>query len=376
MARFKTNRWLSSLVAGMFAFMLGTVAAQIVQRPTNPATGKSAGISYFSSGSAPTVAADGELAVVSQGVGNASQLQIWNSTGPNADTWVEIPANNALTATFDGAVTLGNNEDDDIVINGPQTWRVQRVDFEQTYFVTNFTDGTFVGDVDDDGGSMLHFPQMAIYFEHEVAFAGTFTAGTFINNGNDAADAQGRVWLIDDTTMVDATGDDAVEFVFGGTELAAVIFIEEATDSLDAYCEAQFRIDDVSNLSDADFYFGLFLDSAIDDTFAWETSNTYAAYHIDDNAGNLVISTSINGGTDLEEDSTVQAAWADNETVTLRVEISPDAVVFITDGTAEAQATAILDLDVTDSMVCRMGFQFNVTAPGLELNYVEIGKEQ
>ena len=89
MIRSKTNRWLSNLVAGTIAFVLaftiGTVVAQIVQRPLDPATGKSAGVSYFSSGSAPTRAADGELAVVSQGVGNASQLQIWNSTGPQID---------------------------------------------------------------------------------------------------------------------------------------------------------------------------------------------------------------------------------------------------------------------------------------------------
>ena len=376
MARLKTTRWLSSLVAGIFAFALGTVTAQIVQRPTFPATGKSAGISYFSSGSSPTVAADGELAIVSQGVGNASQLQYWDSASTATDAWVEIPAENAVLANFANNVTLGSSEDDFIDVNAPVRFRVWREDFEGPYFVMDFTNGDFVASVADDEMNMLAFPNMIIAYEHEVAFAGTSTASTYINNGIDAADAQARVWLIDDTTMVDATGDDAVEFVFGGTEIEAVLFIEEATDSLDAYCEIQIRLDDVSNLSDADFYFGFFLNSAIDNTFAWETANTYATYHIDDNAGNLVISTSLNGGSDLEEDSTVLAAWADNETHTLRVELSPDAVVFITDGTAETQATAILDLDATDSMVCRMGFQFNVTAPGLELNYVEIGKEQ
>jgi len=376
MIRSKTNRWLSSLVAGTFAFIMGTALAQIVQRPTNPATGKSAGVSYFSSGSAPTRAADGELAVVSQGVGNASQLQIWNSTGPNADTWVEVPASNALTATFDGSVTLGNNEDDLHIVNSPTIYRVLREDFEGPYVVIDWTNGDYVASVADDEMNMLKFPNMYIAYEHEVAFAGTSTASTYINNGIDAADAQGRVWLIDDTTMLDATGDDAVEFVFGGTEIDAVLFIEEATDSLDAYCEISIRIDDISNLSDADFYFGFMLATAIDNTFAWETNDTYATYHIDDNAGNLVISTSLNGGTDVEEGSSVVAAWADNETHTLRVELSPDAVTFITDGTAETQATAVLNLDATDEMVCRMGLQFNATAPGLELNYVEIGKEQ
>ncbi len=218
---------------------------------------------------------------------------------------------------------------------------------------------------------------MLIAYEHEVAFAGTSTAGTYINNGIDAAtDAVGRVWLVDDATMVDAVSDDAVEFVFGGTEIDAVIFIEEATDSLNAYCEIQVRLDDISDLTDADFYFGFMLAAAIDNTFAWETNNTYATYHIDDNAGNLVISTSLNGGSDLEEDSTVLAAWADDETHILRVEIGPDAVIFTTDGTAETQATAILDADATDEFVCRMGYQFAAGKVGLELNYVEIGKAQ
>ena len=72
------TRW---LVAGLLTLVLaGTAIAQIVQRPLNPGTRKSAGISYWTAASEPAVAADGELAVRSNGVGTASDLVLFDSS--------------------------------------------------------------------------------------------------------------------------------------------------------------------------------------------------------------------------------------------------------------------------------------------------------
>ncbi len=372
------------IILSALLFLLSSILASqiVIERREMTRDGIPVGQGYGTA--VPTLAndgrnpVDGELFVVRTS-GSDALLHVYNESTTSWDTTPMLQNTNTWTVanTFNGNVTLGDTEDDTITVNGPVTYRVQREDFEGPYLTIDFTNGDFVQSVADDEMNMLLFPNMLIAYEHEVAFGGSATASTFINHGIDAAtDAVGRVWLVDDATMVDATGDDAVEFVFGGTEIDAVLFIEEATDSLDAYCEVEIRLDDISDLTDADFYFGFMLDTAIDDTFGWESNNTYATYHIDDNAGNLVISTSLNGGSDLEEDSTVVGTWADNETHVLRVEMGADAVVFITDGTAETQATAVLNADATDSFVCRMGFQFAAGKVGLELNYVEIGKEQ
>ncbi len=365
---------LAAIVLSVAVVEVVTSQTVIEQRPLTT-LGLTSGMSFGTA--LPTVANDGRPPFdgepfIVRTDGSDALLRVYNESTTSWDTTPMLENDNSFT----GSNTLGNNEDDLLTINSPIIYRVQREDFEGPYLVIDWTNGDYVPSVADDEMNMLYFPNMLIAYEHEVAFAGTSTASTYINNGIDAADAQGRVWLVDDTTMVDAVSDDAVEFVFGGTEIDAVLFIEEATDSLDAYCEIQVRLDDISDLTDADFYFGFMLATAIDDTFAWETNNTYATYHIDDNAGNLVISTSLNGGSDLEEDSTVVGTWGDNETHTLRVEMSPDSVTFITDGTAETQAAAVLNADATDEFVCRMGFQFASGVVGLELNYVEIGKEQ
>lgn len=385
MVRNKT-RWLSSLVAGrrsirrglllgLLAGWTGYVAAQIVQRPLDPATGKSAGVSYFASGSAPTRAADGELAIVSQGVGNASQVQLWNSTGPNADSWVEVPASNALTADFNNNVTLGSSEDDFIDVNAPVRFRVIRVDFETPYRVWDWTNNDGIGSVADDEPNLLIFPEMVILYEHEVAFAGTLTESTFINTGT-AADGEGRVWLLDDATILDVVNSDAIDVVFGGTEIdGAEMFIEEATDGLDAYCEISLRIDDISDIDDDDFYFGWFLNTAIDDTFAFAANNTWASFHMEDTAGDLQICAEEDGDTHGCDDS--GTTWADDATHVLRVEISADAVAFSIDGTAVSATNAVMDADATEQFVCRMGIRSAGTSNAvLELNYVEIGKEQ
>ena len=152
MARFNSSRWLSSLVAGIFAFMMGTVLAQIVQRPINPSTGKSAGVSYFTTASAPTVAADGEVGIRSRGVGTPSELVFWDSASQAGNTvrplasgsaasWVRIPSEDDLVVEFNGLVTQN----------------VTRQDFNQSSINREAADFT-VELVSDAGVNLAIFP--------------------------------------------------------------------------------------------------------------------------------------------------------------------------------------------------------------------------
>lgn len=115
MTRIK-SRWLSSLVAGIFAFAMGTVLAQVSQRPLDPNTGKSAGITYFREGSEPASAADGELAIRSR-AGQVSELVFFDrATGAG---WTSIgtlspAAGSGTTNTIPKFNAAGELEDTDI----------------------------------------------------------------------------------------------------------------------------------------------------------------------------------------------------------------------------------------------------------------------
>lgn len=374
MTRFKSSRWLSGLVAGIFAFALGTGVAQIVQRPTFPATGKSAGISYFSSGSAPTVAADGELAIVSQGVGNASQLQYWDSAS-TADAWIEIPAENAVLANFANNVTLGSSEDDFIDVNAPARFRVIREDFEgPNTLAIDITNGDYTPSVADAEFNMYQFQYIDMWNRIEIAFAGTNDIAVFVSDGT-LADAQGRVFLLDSASILDVTDNDAIEYNFGGDPTDAILFDEDNSDGLDVYCEVSLRLDLIANVSALDFYFGFFLAAAVNDTFAFTASNSWAAFDINDTAGDLQICAEEDGDTHGCDDA--GTTWANDATHVLRVEIGADAVAFLVDGTAVSATNAVLDPDASEQYVCRLGVRSaGSTAAGWELNYVEIGKAQ
>lgn len=105
------------LVAGaLLLSLVGIATAQIVQRPLNPGTRKSAGISYWTAASEPSVAADGELAVRSNGVGTASQLVLFDSSAgagwqvlslasSSGGTNNTIPVWNSVGALEDSVIT-------------------------------------------------------------------------------------------------------------------------------------------------------------------------------------------------------------------------------------------------------------------------------
>ena len=321
---------------------------------------------------------DGELFVVRTS-GSDPLLRVYNDSTATWDTSPMLQNTNTWTVanSFNGDVNLGNNEDDFVTVNAPTTFHVVREDFEgpnfQAYDITN---GDFVPSVADAEFNMYAFQNMNIWTRIEIAFAGTNTPETFLNDGIDGAiDGEGRVFLIDDATILDVVDNDAIEYNFGGDPTEAVIFYEDASLGFDTYCEISLRMDDISNVSALDFYFGIFLAAAVNDTFAFTASNTWAAFDINDTAGDLQICAEEDGDTHGCDDA--GTTWADNATHVLRVEVGSDAVAFYVDGTVVSPTNAIMDADAGEEFVCRLGIRSaGTTKANLELNYVEIGKEQ
>lgn len=280
----------------------------------------------------------------------------------------------ASTVDLNGSTALGDNEDDLVTANAPVVFEVIREDFDGPNFaIYDNTNGDFVPTVADTESNIYEFTHLNIYTRIEQGFGGTNTPGTYLDLSIDASSTENRVWKISDPTIVDAFDNDAIEYNFGGDPTYAILWDE--TSGEDAYCEVSVRIDDISDLTANDFYFGFFLAAAINDAFGYESANTYATFSILDNAGDLVIATDLNGGgTPLEDDS--GTTWADDATHVLRVVMSADSVSFSVDGTAVTQTNAVLDADDDDEFVCRLGYRSSGADAGVELNYVEIGREQ
>lgn len=378
----KLTTALAAIIACLL-FSSGVLVSQVViERRQMDSSGFPIGAGFGTA--LPTVAndgrppVDGELFVV-RTAGSDPLLRVFNDSTSSWDTGPMLENTNTWTVTnsFNGSVNLGDNEDDLITVNAPVTSHVVREDFEgpnfQTYDITN---GDFVPSVADAEFNMYAFQNMNIWTRIEIAFAGTNTPETFLSEGIDGAtDGEGRVFLIDDATILDVVDNDAIEYNFGGDPTEAIIFYEDNSIALDSYCEVSVRMDDISNVSALDFYFGIFLAAAVNDTFAFTASNTWAAFVVNDTAGDLQICAEEDGDTHGCDDG--GTTWADNATHVLRVEISPDAVAFLVNGTAVSATNAIMDADAGEEFVCRLGVRSaGTTKANIELNYVEIGKEQ
>ena len=107
---------------------------------------------------------------------------------------------------FNGNVTLGSNDADDIKVNGPIVYDVFREDFD--YVVSKDLEEDFTAAVlTDNGNNMLLMPASQL---------GVIAYVTESSDGLSAApspfDVKGRMSL---DTFVDQIDDDAVQFVFG-----------------------------------------------------------------------------------------------------------------------------------------------------------------
>jgi len=310
--------------------------------------------------------------------GGQPYMQIYDGAEGAWDRFPLPDVAETITAswTFGGGVSLGDNEDDTITLNGAPVWNVRRTDFDFQGFYAEPTAGADMTlDVADTNTNYLHFPGSQItplWLRFEQAFGGTFAPETVRAGGTDA-DGEGAVLLIDNAAILDVIDNDAVEFALFGDPDDVVLWDESS--GLDAYCEISVRIDDISDISANDFYFGWFINAAITDAFNYEGADTWAAFGVLDTSGDLVIQAELNGGTHGEDDAGV--TLADNGDYVLRVEMSADAVAFYVDGTAVTQTNATLDADDDDTFTCMFGVRSAGTSNAvIELEYIEIGLEQ
>ena len=304
---------------------------------------------------------DGEIFIVTA-ASTAPDVQIYDA---NSATWLTI-ANVDAAQAFNGTVTLGSNDVDDITINGPVTYNVAREDFTTQGFYVLEEDGTAIA-VTDTAENHFHVigsPLDPFWFSFEQAFGGTFTP--FAVSGE-----------LDTSGMVDVADTDGLDFTFGAADpLAGGNSFDEDTSN-STYCEIGVTIGTIANIDT--LYFGWHLIEARTafDANAHNGLNTYAVFTVQDNAGDLDIETELNGGGTLLDEITGNV-WADAEQNILRVTLLADSVTFTLDGTAVTQTNAILNLDATDQMVCFFGYQQSAAAAdaNITLQYVEIGRSQ
>ncbi len=274
-------------------------------------------------------------------------------------------------ATIDGDVTLGNNEDDTITVNGPAVFNVRRTDFDFVGIIVEPAAGdNYTPDVADNSENFFHFPGSQIpvlYVKYEQAFGGTFAEEIFLTGGT-VAEAEGNVLLIDSASLLDVTDGDGIEFsLFGDPDNVA---LWDETSGKDAYCEISIRIDDISDISADDFYFGWFINAAFTAAFNHDGAASFAAFSVADTAGDLVLDSS--GGVD---DSGITIA--DNGTYVLRVEMSADAVSYFIDGAAITVSNAVLNAGNDSTYNCLFGIRSAGTSAAIiELEYIEVGLEQ
>ena len=104
--------------------------------------------------------------------------------------------------------------------------------------------------------------------------------------------------------------------------------------------------------------------------------DTYAVHHVNDNAGNLVIETDLNGTEIGVDENAVNAVWADTETITLEVQLSTACVAaFYTDGVLNAVTNANDACEVADIMYPFIAYRLTADVD-LEavVNWIEIGE--
>jgi hypothetical protein len=329
---------------------------------------------------------DGEVFVV-HAAGTTPDVQVYDT---NATAWytfanIDVAQTFAGTQTFSGTitangdVTLGSDETDAIVINGAPVNRVLREDFDNvgSAYLT-FNDKLVASyAVTDAAHNLIHMPGSDIpfiLFRYEQAMAGTC----------DPFDA-GQLTL---ATCVDDATNDGILLYFNtsqipdGTLPLLTDFDESDAANNAMYCEAQIDIANISAIDD--FWFGWVLNDAIDDPPASADLDTAAIWTISDAAGDIDITTMLNGGAELQDD--VGTDWTDNDQFILRVSINADTVTFegcLLDGCAEgtvatvASPTAILNIDDDDHMICSLGYTAAANEElGLTIEYIEIGRNQ
>jgi len=362
------------------AFVLSLSAAStiltqtvIMQRPLSN-LGLSSGVGYgttvptiANSGNPPT---DGELFVVRAAGVSDPLFRMYSALTGGWQTALMTGGTDTPTISTD--IVIGNNDVDDITLNGPVTFNVFREDFD--FVAAKYLEFDYTASVLTDAG-------------HNIILMPTSQLGVigWITESTDGLSAQPEVFAtrgsLDTTSLVDDIDNDALELCFGCFSPVNTIGLQSSVwfdedDNESAYCEVSMSIADISEIDSLWFGWSLQEDAANPPAFAG--LNTTAFFVLSDNAGDLDIHTELNGGGSLNDDAT--EVWADAETHVLRVTALADSVTFTLNGTAVTQTNAVLNFDATDRAVCRLGFT-NVTGDatpeaGVVLQYVEIGVSQ
>jgi hypothetical protein len=282
----------------------------------------------------------------------------------------ESPAYASLTLsgvlTANGSITLGSDEDDLITVKSPIEFDVIRENFVHKTALAraesingNFSAADTVENIFIMWGSTLGLIN--------VRFEQTMTQGV-------TGWFDGEYFVPD----LDDTEDDGVDMTFGGysNDDYGVCDEDNLSATVGCYAEISLLIGDISETDS--LYFGLGLASAFVDAGDYTAYNTTAFFVLQDNAGDLDIETELNGGGTLNDDTGI--TWADGQEKVLRVVAYADTVEFYVDGVQIAQTNAVLDFDNGDELMVFFGYLNDAgdatPAPGIKINYVEIGKVQ
>lgn len=305
------------------------------------------------------------------------ELQVYDHV---AGAWNEVPTKDddetiSGAWTFTGVVdiqattqSLGNDEDDTITSEGLHLFQVRRLDFSApiSLLYRDRTNNDFTYGAADTEETQWHFETLngdfTLHSRAEIGFAGTFTPTTFL--GSDG-------FLIDDATLLDAADNDGIEFTFGAGPVLSYLFDEDTSGT--TYCELSFTPGTIANFTDKDFYFGAFLQQAIDDTWAFESNDMHGGFMVQDNAGDLITFDDAADAGDVEIDTDV--TLVDGTATVLRVVLTADTIAFYVDGAAVSTA-ATLNVSNGQLMTCRFGIRSSGTSSGTKINYIEYGIAQ
>jgi hypothetical protein len=365
----------SGNIASMGTYNGGALTASTLTATTTVTSGTSTDAgTVLSAGSGVTVGnailSEAELETIdgiTPGTAAASKAVVLDASSNIASLGTidsgAITTSGTLTANAD--VILGDDEDDTTTINSTPDYNVYTSDFEvfsaNAIFSEDF--GTF--GVTDGAENIVWMPGQDIGFLHMRIEApdGPGLAGTCLPVSN------GFIRL---GSCVDNVDDEGIDIRFGAHPDSVGGWQEESLNT--NFCEIDLKLADISD-TDA-MYFGYHAAQGYTASPAsWASYNTYAFFVLSDNAGDLDIVTELNGTGTNNDDTGV--TWADAETKTLRIELSPDSVEFFIDGvTVAAQSAAVLDADDADNFVC--GFGYVVAAGDLNpiIDYVTMGNFQ
>jgi hypothetical protein len=294
-----------------------------------------------------------------RGTGTAGELVCWSNTSTLEDCGTG-------TLTIDGDITLGTNDVDDIVLNGPVTYKVLLESFDFLSYVT--ANSSWAGITTTDTAENYMFMPLSPLGMIGVSFEQTTTAFVPFSVAGE----------FDISGIIEVTSQEGVDLTIGGpisNGIGSLGVTFDEDNSASTYCEIGVRIGTVANIDH--MHFGWKLAGLRADPGALpDNNNTWVAFSVSDNAGDLDIETELNAGGILNDDTGV--TWTDGQTKVLRVTLLADTVTFTLDGTAVTQTNAVLNLDATDQMVCMFGQKQSAAAAdaNVAITYAEIGISQ